>query len=99
MTPPGSHVDATAELWFEGHQANSPPSPPQTLGAWVCPWVLATGRLWGQKELGPNSTGILMSFSLLGREDVVWCWLEPGGDLWGQPTLCEQASMGVGGTV
>lgn len=41
-----------------------------------------------QKDQGPNLQASLLSFSLLGREDVVLCWPEPGGDLWGQPTLC-----------
>lgn len=32
VTPPGSHVDATGELWFEGYQVSPPLSPPQTPG-------------------------------------------------------------------
>lgn len=74
MTPPGSHGDATAELWFEGHQASSPPS----LGGMGMPLGLShRKKTVGAEGPGPKSAGIL-AFSLLGeREDVVLCWPEP----------------------
>lgn len=102
LTLPGSHIDTADELWFGGHQVSSPPSPPQTLGAWACPWVLATGRrLWGQKELGPNSTDTLDVFVPPGERVcglvLAGTWRWPVGTAYAVHT-CEQESPGTGNT-
>lgn len=102
MTPPRSHGDAADELWFRGHRASSPPSPPQTLGTWSCPRVLATGRrLWGQEELGPNSTDTLDVFLPPGERGcglmLAGTWRGPVGTAYAVHT-CEQECPGMANT-